>query len=107
MFSQSALSSLFDRVLKTPLVSEKSEKELSALSRNLTFNLQKYKQSGSGHCEMSVAYLGPCQKSMPKLLRKQYTVKSFIIDILQGYKYASGLWMSKKTHFLEILKYNK
>ena len=66
-----------------------------------------HKKSGSRHCEMSVAYSGPCQKSMAKLLRKQYTVKSFIIDILQGCKYASGLWMSEKTHFLEILEHNK
>ena len=61
-------------------------------------------QSGSRHCQMSVAYSGPCQKSMEKLLK---TVKSFIIDILQGSKYTSGLWMSEKTHFPEILKYNK
>ena len=66
-----------------------------------------HKQSGSRHCKMSVAYLGPCQKSMMKLLRKYCTVKSFIIDTSQGSKYASGLWMSEKTHFLEILKYNK
>ena len=66
-----------------------------------------HKQSGSRHCEMSMAYSGPCQRSIAKLLQKEYTVKSFIIDIVQGYKYASGLWISKKTHFLEILKYNK
>ena len=29
-----------------------------------------HKQSGSGHCEMSVVYSGPCQKSMAKRLRK-------------------------------------
>ena len=62
-----------------------------------------HKQSESRHCEMSVAYLGPCQKSMVKLLWKQYMVKSFIIDIWQGSKYDSELWMSKKTHFLETL----
>ena len=61
-------------------------------------------QSGSRHCQMSVAYSGPRQKSMEKLLK---TVKSFIIDILQGSKYTSGLWMSEKTRFPEILKYNK
>ena len=89
MFSQSALSSLLERVLKTPLLmaSEKSEKEVSALSRNLAFNLTgvndiiqflMHKPSGSRHCEMPVTYSGPCQKSMIKLL---HTVKSFIIDI--------------------------
>ena len=34
-------------------------------------------------------------------------VKSFIIDIWQGSKYASELWMSEKKHFFEILKYSK
>ena len=56
---------------------------------------------------MSVAYSEPRQKSMMKLSAKKFTAKSFIIDIWQGSKYASGLWMSEKTHFLEILKYNK
>ena len=57
--------------------------------------------------EMSVAYSRTCQKSMAKLLRKNNTVKSFIIDIWQSSKYASVLWMSEKTHFLKALKYNK
>ena len=34
-------------------------------------------------------------------------LKSSNIDIWQGSKYASGLKMSEKIHFLEILKYNK
>ena len=42
-----------------------------------------------------------------RLWRKLCTVKSSIIDVWQGSKHASGLWMSEKTHFLEILKYNK
>ena len=66
-----------------------------------------HNQSGSRHCEMSVAYSGPCQIFMMKLLRKKCTIKSFIIDIWQGSKYTSGLWMSEKIHFLEILKHNK
>ena len=66
-----------------------------------------HKQSGKRHCEMPVEYSGPCQKSMMKLLRKYYSVKSCIIDICQGSKYASGLWMLEKTYFYEILKYNK
>ena len=87
MFSQSAISSLLERVLKTPLlmVSEKSEKEVSALSRNLTFNLTEvndiiqflmHKQSGNRHCEMSVAYSGPSQKSLAKLLRNSTRLKA-------------------------------
>ena len=49
-------------------------------------------QSGSRHWEMSVAYSGPCQKSMAKLQRKYYTVKSFIIDIWQGSNRPLGVW---------------
>ena len=59
------------------------------------------------HKQSGMAYSGPCHKSMAKLLRKKYTVKSFIIDISQGSKCASGFWMSEKTHFLKILKYNE
>ena len=66
-----------------------------------------HKQSGSRHCEISVAYSGPTEKFMDRFLWKQYTVKSFFIDIRQGSKYASELWMSEKTNFTEILKYNK
>ena len=53
---------------------------------------------------MSVTYSEPRQKSMMKLSAKKFTAKSFIIDIWQGSKYASGLWMPEKKHFLEILK---
>ena len=57
------------------MVSEKPEKEVSALSKNLTevnhiIQFLMHKQSGSRHCEMSVAYSGRCQKSMAKFLRK-------------------------------------
>ena len=56
------------------MVSEKSEKELvCAIFRNLAFNLATgvgndiiqilmHKQSGSRYREMSMVYLGPCQK---------------------------------------------
>ena len=53
--------------------------------------------------EMSVAYSEPRQKSMMKLSAKKLTAKSFIIDIWQSSKYASGLWMpEKKNIFLKF-----
>ena len=57
---------------------------------------------------MSVVYLEPRQKYMIKLSAKKFTAaESFIIDIWRGSKYASGLWMPEKKHFLEILKHHK
>ena len=56
---------------------------------------------------MSVAYSESRQKSMMKISAKKCTAKSFIIDIWQGSKYASGLWLPEKKHILEILKYHK